>query len=120
FGIGGDNFWRLVDNFCGLGIRPGKVGISRGKPAYVLCIDETLCVDWHRCANVVRGGSGDMWIAYPQVLPAGNRATMRKMALIPTVHTTTVKTGFLHILLIDTCGRYTWSWRTPPRYSGIT
>lgn len=65
-----------------------------------------------------------MWIAYPQVFRGRFLVTMRKLALIPTVHTTTVKTGFLHILLIDTCGRTTLWWRktlslTPP-YSGIT
>ncbi len=114
-GTGGDNSWPIVDNFGGLGIRGGNVGIRRGEPAYVLCMSRDLCVDWHRCANPGRGRGGDMWIAYPQVLPAGTCAATRKTPLIPSVHTTTVKTGFLHILLIDTCGTYTlWGRRTSP------
>jgi hypothetical protein len=64
---------------------------------------EYLCVDWHRCANVGRGKGGDMWIAYPQVLPGIIRVTTRKTPLIPTVHTTTVKTVNLYLLLIYTC-----------------
>jgi hypothetical protein len=123
-GTDGDNFWVIVDNFSRLGISCGKVPLRRGKPAYVLCMREHLCVDWHRCDSAGRGWSGDMWIAYPQVFRGRFLVTMRKLALIPTVHTTTVKTGFLHILLIDTCGRTTLWWRktlslTLP-YSGIT
>lgn len=102
-GTGGDNSGPIVDNFCGLGIRRANVGISRGKPAYVLCMSRGLCVDWHRCANLGRGRCGDMWIAYPQVLPAGNHAVTRKIPLIPSVHTTTVKTINLYPLLIYTC-----------------
>ena len=107
FGTGGDNSWLIVDNFCGLGKRCRNVGISRGKPAYVLCMSRNLCVDWHRCANLGRGNRGDMWIAYPQVLQPGIYVTTRKIRVVPTVHTTTVKTEILSPLLIYTCGSYT-------------
>ena len=102
-GTGGDNSWPIVDNFCGLGKRRRYVGISRGKSACVLCMGKALCVDWHRCARFGRGRSGDMWIAYPQVFLSIFHVMTRKMPLIPTVHTTTVKTVNLYPLLRYTC-----------------
>jgi hypothetical protein len=69
-------------------------------------------VDWHSPGPLGMGVTGEMWTAYPHPVRCEIRAATRDSGVIPTLPSTTARTGSPYLIRNDTCGRTT-GWVVP-------